>query len=98
MEIEAVNSIIRSAKHPVITIKSMAAGRTTPFVGLNFSWATLRDCDMVTVGCFSAEEAAEDIEISMAALERRAPDIAGRASPAKNQSVLSGSRKCCCEK
>ncbi len=95
VEIEAVNSIIRSAKHPVITIKSMAAGRTTPFVGLNFSWATLRDCDMVTVGCFSAEEAAEDIEISMAALERRAPDIAGRASPAKNQSVLSGSRKCC---
>lgn len=88
VEVEAVNSIIRNAKKPVMTIKSMAAGRTTPFVGLNFNWATLRDCDMVTVGCFSEAEAEEDIEISFAALERRAPDIAGRASPAKNQAVL----------
>ena len=56
-----------------MTIKSMAAGRTTPFVGLNFNWATIRDCDMVTVGCFSEAEAREDIEISFAALERRAP-------------------------
>ncbi|MBE6714279.1 MAG: hypothetical protein E7575_03200 [Ruminococcaceae bacterium] len=88
VEVEAVNSIIRAAKKPVMTIKSMAAGRTTPFVGLNFNWATIRDCDMVTVGCFSEAEAEEDIEISFAALERRAPDIAGRASPAKDQAVL----------
>lgn len=88
VEVEAVNSIIRNAKKPVMTIKSMAAGRTTPFVGLNFNWATIRDCDMVTVGCFSEQEAMEDIEISFAALERRAPDIAGRASPAKDQAVL----------
>jgi len=88
VEVEAVNSIIRNAKKPVMTIKSMAAGRTTPFVGLNFNWATIRDCDMVTVGCFSEAEAEEDIEISFAALERRAPDIAGRASPAKDQAVL----------
>jgi hypothetical protein len=88
VEVEAVNSIIRGAKKPVMTIKSMAAGRTTPFVGLNFNWATIRDCDMVTVGCFSEEEAREDIEISFAALERRAPDIAGRSSPAKEQAVL----------
>ncbi len=40
--------IIHDAKKPVMTIKSMAAGRCTPFVGLNFSWATIRDCDMVT--------------------------------------------------
>lgn len=88
VEVEAVNSIIRNAKKPVMTIKSMAAGRTTPFVGLNFNWATIRDCDMVTVGCFSEAEAAEDIEISFAALERRAPDLEGRASPAKEQAVL----------
>ena len=88
VEVEAVNSIIRNAKKPVMTIKSMAAGRTTPFVGLNFNWATIRDCDMVTVGCFSEAEAEEDIEISFAALERRAPEIAGRASPAQNQAVL----------
>lgn len=88
VEVEAVASIIREAKKPVMTIKPMAAGRTTPFVGLNFSWATIRDCDMVTVGCFNEAEAAEDIEISLAALERRAPDIAKRNSPAKNQAVL----------
>ena len=90
VEVEAVNNIIRNAKKPVMTIKSMAAGRTTPFVGLNFNWATIRDCDMVTVGCFSEAEAREDIEISFAALERRAPEIAGRNSPAKNQAVLGG--------
>ena len=88
VEIEAVASIIRGAHHPVMTIKPMAAGRTTPFVGLNFSWATIRDCDMVTVGCFNEAEAAEDVEISLAALERRAPQIAGRNSPAKEQAVL----------
>ena len=90
VEIEAVAAIIRGAKKPVMTIKPLAAGRTTPFVGLNFSWATIRDCDMVTVGCFNEAEAAEDIEISLAALERRAPQIAGRNSPAKNQAVLNG--------
>lgn len=88
VEVEAVASIIRGAKHPVMTIKPMAAGRTTPFVGLNFSWATIRDCDMVTLGCFTEAEAREDIEISLAALERRAPEIARRNSPAKNQAVL----------
>lgn len=88
VEVEAVNGIIRNAKKPVMTIKSMAAGRTTPFVGLNFSYATIRDCDMVTVGCFNEREAAEDIEISFAALERRGANLAKRNSPAKNQSVL----------
>ena len=90
VEVEAVNAIIRNAKKAVMTIKSMAAGRTTPFVGLNFSWATIRDCDMVTVGCFNEHEAEEDIEISLAALERRTANIAGRNSPAKEQSVLNG--------
>ncbi len=88
VEIEQVNSIIRGAKKPVMTIKPIAAGRTTPFVGLNFSFATIRDCDMVTVGCFNEREAAEDIEIAFAALERRGANLAKRNSPAKNQSVL----------
>lgn len=88
VEIEAVHGIIQSAKKPVMTIKSMAAGRCTPFVGLNFSWATLRDCDMVTVGCFNPREVEEDIEISLAALERRAPKVAGRSSPNQNQAAF----------
>ena len=88
VEIETVNRIIRGAKKPVITIKAMAAGRTTPFVGLNFSWATLRDCDMVTVGCQNEWEAAEDIEISLAAFERRSAAIGRRASPNQNQDAF----------
>ena len=88
VEVESVNRIIHDAKKPVMTIKSMAAGRVSPFVGLNFSWNTIRPCDMVTVGCFDPEEAEEDIEISLAAIERRRPNLEGRASLNKNQDIL----------
>jgi hypothetical protein len=88
VEIETVASIIWSAKKPVMTIKPMAAGRITPFVGLNFAWATLRDCDMVTVGCYSAQEALEDIEISRAFFERRSPGVAKRQSPNQSQAAF----------
>lgn len=87
-EVEVVNQIIHNAKKPVITIKPMAAGRCTPFVGLNFVWNTIRDCDMVCLGCTDANEALEDIEYSMAALERRAPLIGKRTSPNKQQAAL----------
>jgi len=83
IEVESIHNTIHTAKKPVMTIKSMAAGRCSPFVGLSFSYATLRDCDMVTVGCLTAKEAAEDIEIGLAAIERRRPDIEGRGSPKK---------------
>ena len=88
VEIETVASIINSAKKPVMTIKPMAAGRTTPYVGLNFSWNTIRDCDMVTVGCTHPDEAAEDIEISRAALEHRFPNIEKRAGPNQKQDAF----------
>ncbi len=88
VEIETVASIIHHAKKPVMTIKPMAAGRVTPFVGLNFSWNTIRPCDMVTVGCMNPDEAVEDIEISRAALERRLPEIGKRASPNQNQDAF----------
>ncbi|MCL2003223.1 MAG: hypothetical protein FWG72_04360 [Oscillospiraceae bacterium] len=87
-EIEIVSGIIHNAKKPVMTIKPMAAGRVTPYVGLNFSWATLRDCDMVTVGCFDEHEAAEVVEISRAALERRHPDLEKRQSPNQCQAAF----------
>ena len=53
VEIEMVASIIHHAKKPVMTIKSMAAGRCTPYVGLTFSWNAIRPQDMVTLGAFS---------------------------------------------
>ncbi len=93
VEIETVAAIIHAAKKPVMTIKPMAAGRVTPYVGLNFSWNTIRDCDMVTVGCTHPDEAAEDIEISRAALERRFPNIGKRASPNAHQDAFGGAKE-----
>ncbi len=87
VEIESVIRIIHAAKKPVMTIKPMAAGRTTPYVGLTFNWNVLRQQDMITVGCVTADEAYEDIEISRAALEHRLPDLDGRSSPAKTSII-----------
>lgn len=89
VEVEYIHKVIWNAKKPVITIKPMAAGRVSPFVGLTFSWNAIRPCDLVTVGCLTPEEASEDIEISRAALERRPPNLAGRGSPNKT-SVMRG--------
>ena len=81
VEIENVARIIQNARKPVITIKPLAAGRTTPFVGLNFVFNTIRGQDMAAIGCFNADQAAEDIEFALAAIERRAPAIKSRNSP-----------------
>ena len=88
VEVETVASIIHNAKKPVMTIKPMAAGRTTPYIGLAFSWTAIRGKDMVTVGAFTAEEAEEDIEISLAALEHRFPNMEKRSSPVQNQDAF----------
>ena len=90
VEIETVASIIHSAKKPVMTIKSMAAGRCSPYVGLTFSWHAIRPRDMVTVGAFTPQEAQEDIEISLAAIEHRFPDLERRASPNEGQAAFGG--------
>jgi len=91
VEVEGVRQIIERAKKPVMTIKSMAAGRVTPYVGISFSYATLRPCDMVTIGAFTPDEAREDCEISLAAIERRFPDLEGRNSP--NKTVVLGGKE-----
>jgi len=83
VEIEYIAKVINEAKKPVMTIKPFAAGRCTPYVGLNFVLNTIRECDMVTIGVMDEREAAEDLEIAIAALERRYPDLTGRSSPAK---------------
>lgn len=88
VEIETVAAIIHNAKKPVMTIKSMAAGRCSPYVGLTFSWNAIRPQDMVTVGAFTADEAEEDIEISLAAIEHRFPDMEKRSSPNQNQAAF----------
>jgi hypothetical protein len=87
VEVESIIKIIHEAKKPVMTIKPMAAGRTTAYVGLTFNWSVLRQQDMITVGCISEHEVHEDVEISLAALERRLPKIEGRSSPGKTSII-----------
>ena len=91
-EVEGVNRIIWESKKPVMTIKSMAAGRCTPFVGLSFSFNTIRPCDMVTLGAFNPNEVHEDVEIAMAAIEHRQAFLGRRASPVK-QSLFGDTNK-----
>jgi hypothetical protein len=75
VEIDWVRKVIHEAAKPVTTIKPMAAGRLMPYVGLPFVWSTLRDCDLVTVGTLTPDEAREVVEISLACLQRRTPDL-----------------------
>ena len=77
MQIEAdwVHRMIWQREKPVMTIKPLAAGRLLPLVGLAFSWATIRDRDMVTIGTMTPDEAREVIDISLSILERRSSDV-----------------------
>jgi len=75
VEVDWVQRIIKNAKKPVMTIKPLAAGRLMPIVGLAFVWNTIRDCDMVTIGTTTPDEARESIELSLDLLARRMPRV-----------------------
>jgi hypothetical protein len=75
IEVDWVAQVIQAAAKPVMTIKPMASGQLRPFQALNFVWNTIRDCDMVTVGTMTPDEAKELIELSLSILERRTPDV-----------------------
>jgi hypothetical protein len=75
VETDWIMRIIQNAKKPVMTIKPLAAGRILPPVGFAFVWSTIRDCDMVTIGTTTPDEAREAVEISLALLEKRIPDV-----------------------
>lgn len=74
VELDWVQRIIWRAKKPVITIKPLAAGKIPPLAGLAFAWSTIREQDMVCIGTFSPDEAAEVVELSLSILEHRLPD------------------------
>jgi hypothetical protein len=78
MEVETVHRMIWDARKPVLTIKPLAAGHLNPFVGLTFVWNTIRDQDMVAIGCMTPYEVHEVVEYSMATLEGRRANVAGR--------------------
>jgi len=87
VEVESVIRIIHEAKKPVMTIKPMAAGRISPYIGLTFNWNVIREQDMITAGCLNEHEAHEVVEISLAALEKRLPNLEGRSSPGKTSII-----------
>jgi hypothetical protein len=85
VEVDWTARIIEKAKHPVMTIKPMAAGQIRPLQALTFNWNAIRECDMVTVGAMTPREAEELIEISLAILERRHPDGELQTTRSKNR-------------
>lgn len=89
VEIESIATVIHTAKKPVITIKPCAGGRVTPYVGLTFSWNAIREQDMVCIGCFTPDEAQQDIDISLATLNHEFPAMESRSSPLMT-SVING--------
>ena len=70
VEVDWIARIIQNAAHPVMTIKSMAAGQIRPLQALTFSWNTIRPQDMVTVGTAAPEEVRELCELSLDILSR----------------------------
>ena len=75
VETDWVQRVIHRARRPVIVIKPLAGGRLPPATGLPFVWNTIRDRDLVALGTLSAYEAEESIELSLACLERRLPQV-----------------------
>jgi len=71
VEVDWIHRVITKARKPVMTIKPMASGQLRPFQALHFVWNSLRECDMVTVGTMTPDEAKEVIDISLGILERR---------------------------
>jgi len=71
VEVDWVASIIRNAKKPVMTIKTMAAGQIRPYQAMTFTWNAIREKDMVTVGTMAPEEAQELMDMSLQVLESR---------------------------
>jgi hypothetical protein len=75
MEADWIQRLIHNARKPVMVIKPLGVGRLLPPVGLAFVWNTIRDRDLVTIGTMSTYEAEEDIELSLACLEKRGADV-----------------------
>jgi len=75
VETDWLQRIFQQASKPVMIIKPLASGKLHPVTGLSFVWNTIRECDMVTIGTMSTYEAEEVIEISLACLEGRSPNL-----------------------
>lgn len=83
VEVDWVLRVIQKAEKPVMTIKPLAAGRLMPIVGMSYVWSTIRDQDMVAIGCTTPEEAKEIADMSMTMIDRRVPEQELQATRSK---------------
>ncbi len=75
VEVDWTAQVIRNAKKPVLTIKSMASGQLHPFPALTFAWNAIRPQDMIAVGTMSAREAEEIVQMSLDILSKQAVTV-----------------------
>ena len=87
VETDWIAHIVQQAKKPVMIIKPLAAGRLLPPTGLAFVWSTIREQDMVVIGTLTPYEAEEDIEISLALLEKRAAGVKLQSTRSKKSLI-----------
>ena len=83
VEVDWIMKVIQKAEKPVMTIKPLAAGKLMPVVGMTYVWHTIRDQDMVAIGCTTPEEAKEIVDMSFDLLDRRTPDQELQATRSK---------------
>lgn len=88
VEIEQCIQVIHDSGKPVITLDPSAGGKVTPYVGLTYSWNSIRDQDFIAFETLYGFTAAEIIEISNAAMEHRLPWCIGRDTPSKNKDIF----------
>ena len=86
LEVDWVGHIIRNARKPVMTIKSMAAGQIRPYQALTFTWNAIRPIDMVTVGTMAVEEAQELIDLSLEILSHQ--PVSGTLQTTRSKSTV----------
>lgn len=88
VEIEHCIQVIHNSGKPVITLDPVAGGKVTPYVGLTYSWNSIRSQDFIAFESLYGFTAEEIIEISSAALEHRLPWCIGRDTPSKNKDIF----------
>jgi hypothetical protein len=93
VEVDWIMNVIHNANHPVMTIKPLAAGKLMPIVGMAYVWSTIRDQDMVTIGCTTPEEAQEIVDMSLELLEQRVSAKELQETRSKASLVLNGERR-----
>ncbi len=87
-EVEWVQRIICNSSKPVITIKTMAAGRVTPEIGLPFALRAVKPTDPLALGFSSVQEVEEDLQLVRSVLSGRAEDMPLTTS--RSKAVLGG--------